>query len=272
MADFSLLGSSESKMETFGQTASSIGTEIAPSGTANTKGAWVEMITSTSFNYESITVYARKRDATNHILDVGIGSVGNEEVVASNIPFNAHRATEISTRHIDLPLSIPAGTRVSFRCQSSAGDASTELNCMISGYSGSFISTQGISKVVDYGVSTSTSLATTVTSGTADTKGSFIELEAATSEDLKSFIVSVGCAGAAPASNLSTRIDIAIGGSGSEVVIASDLWTYNNSSGPQITDAYFYVPIQIPKGSRITSRIMANISSSVRSIGILGAV
>ncbi len=274
MADWSIQGGSETKMEAFGQQTGTLGTEIPPSATPHVKGSWVELSASTSFGYESLSFVIRKRDATDHLFDIGIGSIGNEVAIAPNIPVNFKHNGSIHSTRIDLPISIPAGTRISMRCQASTGDVNDELNVMGYGLATGFASTSGLSKAVTYGVSTATSQGTPVDAGaTINTKGSWTELTASTSEDLKKVIVSIGLNSNTTPTNAAFRLDIGVGAGGSEEVILGDLYWFTSSVSDALSEPYWLIEFQIPKNSRIAARLQStsnDVADRVLSVSIVG--
>lgn len=96
--------------------------------------------------------------------------------------------------------------------------------------------------------------------GSNNTKGSYSQLTAATSYAAGGALVIIGGANTSGGAYL---IDIAIGGSGSEQIILPDLYYHAQSDS---TYMYFYIPISIPKGSRIAAR--AACSSASRTVRV----
>lgn len=95
-----------------------------------------------------------------------------------------------------------------------------------------------------FGTTETNATATSVAgSGTPFTKGSFVQLAASTNRDWEAFYL----IGDSFGQNRVT-MDVAVGASGSEVVIANDLWT----TGPQ--SMTWYVPLRVPSGSRVSAR------------------
>lgn len=105
-----------------------------------------------------------------------------------------------------------------------------------------------------YGEDTSLSRGSVLTSGGADTKGSWVELTAS-SDELTGFIVT-----AAPNTNggsTSFMIDIGVGGAGSEVVIVENLYL-NSSQAAEEQEGEWVIPIQIAAGERIAARCQSS--------------
>ena len=106
------------------------------------------------------------------------------------------------------------------------------------------------------GVDTATSFGTTVTGGSANTKGSWVELDASTSITCEGIWVHVNRNNS---SNYQNLIDIGTGASSSEVVLIPDLMmSVGDSSSGGVS--YFF-PISIASGTRISARLQGNSGS-----------
>jgi hypothetical protein len=119
------------RVETCGaNTGTSLGTTIpGHTTTANTKGTWTPLITSTSFPYKWVCLGITHTNAlaalTSWIIDIGVGAGGSEVAVVSDIPASANSTADaISNGGVSFPLSIPAGSRISARCACSVTTAS----------------------------------------------------------------------------------------------------------------------------------------------------
>lgn len=117
--------------------ANSGGTAITPSATANTKGSWVELSASTTAPiHEILATYqlstGTQAAATLYMFDIGIGTAGNERVIASNIPFQTNTSENIVASYpwrLPYGFDIPTGSRLVARCQSDAASGEAiELN------------------------------------------------------------------------------------------------------------------------------------------------
>jgi len=85
---------------------------------AHTKGAWVELIASTSKKAIGIAAsFSCIENPYRYLADVGIGAAGSETVLIPNIYLNIVGITCVGTTMIFLPCSLPAGTRLSMRFQ-----------------------------------------------------------------------------------------------------------------------------------------------------------
>jgi len=112
---------------------SSRGTTVDPGATAGTKGTWTQLVASSGAEVDAISVtidaagdVGRTATATA-LLDIGIGSSGNEFVIVPNLFLRWTTTTDgpLFPGSALLPVSIPVGTRVAARAQctdATAGD------------------------------------------------------------------------------------------------------------------------------------------------------
>jgi hypothetical protein len=100
--------------------SSTTGTSISPSATANTKGSFAQLVASTAKDYSGLLVILNARGGTSlaiYAVDIAIGSSGNETVVVNNL---MAQSALVQFAPLFIPMEIPAGTRISARCQSTA--------------------------------------------------------------------------------------------------------------------------------------------------------
>jgi hypothetical protein len=108
---------------------------------------------------------------------------------------------------------------------------------------------------------TSVSEATLITAaGSNNTKGSYTQLIASTAHPAGGLLVILGGANTSGGAYL---VDIAIGAAASEQIILPDLYYHAQSDS---TYMYFYIPISVPKGSRLSARTAC--SSSGRTVRV----
>ena len=110
------------------------GAQVDPGATANTKGAWSEIVSSTSRTIRQIIIYVNlvnnpSATLSSMMMDIGIGAAGSEIPLLQNL-----RAIEYDG--IDglypavfgpYPVYIPEGTRLSARAQSTTTDSTDRL-------------------------------------------------------------------------------------------------------------------------------------------------
>lgn len=194
----------------------------------NTKTAYSQLIAATSYDASLVDIClslgAGAVAGFNAAFDLAIGSSGNEVPILSNILLENDydvAATGGNSAHILLPLTIPAGSRLSMRCQVSAAynGASTYVyinSCDL--YSTSFTGTQ-FGAIDTIGFQSGSTIGTSVTAGSsANVKGSYAQLIALTSYDYIGYFLAFDYQSTS-SSNSGFRTDIAVGSSGNEVVI-----------------------------------------------------
>ena len=135
-------GAPLSKAYTYGaETADSTGVAIDAGGSANTKGAWTELTASSSAPTRWMMVQIQHSTNgglaadTTYLLDIGIGAASSEVVLIPDLPVTIDSSgggVVFSNPWYSLPVDIPAGTRISARCQCSvttAGDRA--IDCAV---------------------------------------------------------------------------------------------------------------------------------------------
>jgi len=103
--------------------------------------------------------------------------------------------------------------------------------------------------------------------GSADTKGSYVELVASTPFDASGMLVAVG---PQPAANWGNEglIDIAVGAATEEVLIpnlveSGSFWSGSHNTGQ---GGYHYFPVAIPAGTRIAARWQSNVANAPTAV------
>jgi len=249
------------RYEGFGKVTSgaSNGTVVNASASANTKGAWTELIASTGFAYAGFQLFANT-DTNNEdfLIDIAIGAAASEKIVADNIFSGTYRAH--AAVMLQIPVGIPAGSRISARVQSNVGSAT----CVISGigYAVGFASPLigPHSRMISMGAATASTTGVDVNAGaTANTKGAWSELVASTSADFASLVVSMGSnKNGVPAIAL-FLFDIGVGAAGSEKVIVPNFCITTRYVAFETVSTIFQsaqgpFPCSVPAGSRLAMR------------------
>lgn len=116
----------------------------------------------------------------------------------------------------------------------------------------------------DLTISTGTAANVTVTNGAANTKGSWTQVVAATTDEWHGFYVQMTTTGVS-ATNTARLVDIGIGAAGSEVVVVADM-----SMGHYSVPHAVFIPLLIPKGVRVAVRSAGVIASDGKSVAIHG--
>jgi hypothetical protein len=186
---------------------------VAADATKDVKGAWTEIIASTTeatnFVYLSLGNTTSSGNNTGMLLDLAIGGSGSESVVIADIPCGFQAPD--GPIFFNFPFFIPAGSRVSVRC--AAYIASDTVNVQITtadlpGFVGSNL-------IETFGATATDSRGTNL-----PTSNTYVEFVASTSRQYRAIVV-VACGGG-PNPTISFNGEtsvytLGIGSSGSEV-------------------------------------------------------
>jgi hypothetical protein len=118
-------GSAPAKASAYGATASSLGTNIDPGGTADVDSAWTQLTAATDRAHNWIIVSGRFGDGSISIacyfrLSIGIGGSGSEQILIPELAFSAEPTADQSFGMVvGLPCYVPAGSRLSARVRCS---------------------------------------------------------------------------------------------------------------------------------------------------------
>ncbi len=118
-------------------TATSQGTTATASGTANTKGAWAEVVASAAADYFGF-LWSAQGNGSGALtsaacqFDIGIGAAGSEQVLVPDLCFQiVNDENVLCTRRgsmealIETP--VKAGTRIAVRMQASVGSVAADI-------------------------------------------------------------------------------------------------------------------------------------------------
>lgn len=158
---------------------------VAADATPHTKGAWVQLVASTSEACNVLAVTFSNQatgTATQGLIDIGVGASGSEQVVISNSVGGAG-STIANSLHTTywFPVSIPAGSRIAARHQNVIGSRISTINLGLL-----FISTNNKmpSSLDTYGADTSTSVGVTLTSN-----NTYYEMTSSTSQAYQAIVM-----------------------------------------------------------------------------------
>ena len=170
MSDFSILGGHTNKVETSTLGATTNGINLDPNASAHTKGAWFELVASTSFDWSHILLSLTDRSTTVSIIDIGVGSSGNEEVLLQDILIDfAGDSGRRDGQQVLLPIGIPEGTRISGRSQVGQG-AGFGPGTYIQGISGSLSESSPLTRTTAEGINLGTTRGTAIDPGATQQK------------------------------------------------------------------------------------------------------
>lgn len=251
--------------ETAGVTSgSSTGIAITAAGSANTKGSWVELTPATTRPATGLLVTIRRgHTATaDFLLDIGIGGSGSEIAIVPNL--KGDNGSNLLTRSAPLliPVSIPAGTRIAARCQSTSASAISRVQVTL--LYGSWLGQPTLGRVTDYGTATADSGGVSVDpGGSANTKGSWAQIVASTTNPIRALIIGIGNQANSSRTNADFLLDVAFGGSGSETVLVADQHLEASASDDIMSPTFIGpIPVNIPAGTRLAARGACSITDA----------
>ena len=112
-------------VDCYGLAGSSRGTTVDAGTSANTKGAYAEVVASATRKIEGLVVaFGNGNDATRAsgewLVDIAIGAAGSEQIIVPDlhISLSTAEAKIFPQTYPFLPIVIPAGTRIAARAQS----------------------------------------------------------------------------------------------------------------------------------------------------------
>lgn len=264
MADFPLWKGGN-QYESVGQNLSTgLGVEVLGSASPNVKGAWVELVAATSFDWSGFyltSFYTNGADRT-HLIDVGVGPAASEQVIVPNLPlvFFNFPGNQYSKW---FPFGIAKGSRVAVRLQCDV--ASARLHFCVMGYGGSPLDMNPSQRATNYGADESTSRGTLVTaSGTAHVKSAYTELAASTVHRIRQLYIGLGKDDPADSTsnNYASFWDIAVGSAGNEVpLIPNFCMPYDGTNRHAFDPLAGPFPVDIPIGTRLSARFQYGLST-----------
>jgi hypothetical protein len=251
-------------------TTISNGVLVNPSASANTKGAFTQLIASTAADACWMVVQVQNV-ISRYAVDIAVGAAASEVVIANNL-FSQSGGTTRNVSHYIFPCAIPAGTRVSARSQTQTASDSNHFWCGVALFDGSFTQIEGAAGVDALGFAAGSTGLTTVTSNaSANTKGTYSQLIASTAVDYMGLILALDNQNGSGVTSASYLIDIAVGAGGAEQVIVPNIVLnyaltatvfFPGSAGP------YFVPI--PAGTRVAVRCQDNVGGLLINLGTYG--
>lgn len=245
-------------------TGTSGGTIMNGAATAYTKSAWTQLTASTTTDVSWVLVEVETLTSGGQYfaVDLGVGASGFEVAIVNNLVFSAPGSFS-NVYH--LPLSIPAGTRVSARFSSSNGYDTLPINLL--GFQDTYPSASTGSAVDTYGFSATTNIGAAVDpGGTINTKGAYTQITASTTADICGIVINYDAQTTTTGTGTIPQwlVDVAIGASGSEVVVIPNKWMVSYAAGTAslYLAVSHYMPIPIPAATRIAVRAQCSVNAT----------
>jgi hypothetical protein len=255
--------------------SASNGTVVVSSASSTyTKGSWTQLIAATVYDasWIRVTICGEGQAGRQVAVDIGIGSSGSEVPIVNNLGMGSYGTNQVT---YFFPFSVPLGTRISARLSSSSTSDNAQA-IQIHLFADRYMSPGVVSAIDTYGFSNTTNLGTLVDpGGTANTKGAYSQITAATSNDCAGFMLMFDTQGIGSGVGnhvVDFLVDLAIGTSGSEHVVLPN-WlaiSYCYDSKNYFPNGVTpYIPMQIPAGTRIAARAQASTTLSPdRQLGL----
>lgn len=232
---------------------------------AHTKGSYVTLVPGTttdaaSWAYLNTGAIAASANDTSMIMDIAYGGAGSETIIVSDLMIGFRRSGGFL-----FPLHVPAGTTVRARL-ASIRFATTFQNVSIDLYGGepdAGLTVPG--KIATYGVTPASSSGVSITPNvTANVKGSYTELAAATTAPIHSVMVMAQGTSGTLTSFPVYNIDIAVGSAGSETPVIHDYPVETNPSEEVVPYGPAFLPLSlnIPAGVRLSARCSSTAASA----------
>jgi hypothetical protein len=245
---------------------------LTANASANTKGAWAQIISSLPFDVSGLIVFRAGHDtAADYLQDLAIGGAGSEQVIVENALISRTGNCWRYNSWQEIPIYIPSGTRIAARCQSSTGGAKVNVTLGLLPM-GSFGRAVMLAGCDTYGANTGDSGGTSLDpGGTIHTKGSWVQLSAGITRDCRAVSLSTGAQRNTARTNTNWLIDLGVGGAGSEQILIEDWLTTCHDTNDHITpEVSSIIPVSITAGTRIAARCQCAINdASDRLIDVL---
>lgn len=234
---------------------------------AHTKGAWTQIIASTSADasFLILNIGSVGATATNTatLLDIATGASGSETAIASNIAIGAARASTggpIAGSFVGFPCKIPSGTRLSCRIQSVVTGGKTAVVGTTLVNAGDYANAPTTVDVL--GTSTATSQGTSF----SGSSGSWTEVVSSTSQAYRA-VAMLGSAHDSDTASITVTLGVGVGASGSEVEFGSTFIRYDNNETCGLYEPWLYLfGRNIPAGSRLA--VKHNIAANPAKYGV----
>lgn len=261
MATFPLIEAAQRCENAGAVTSTSRGTALTANASANTKAtSYTQLIASTAFDATGILVmFDDCAAAADFLVDIAVGASSSEQVILSNLLVSAGTGSIVYGGHYFFPINIPAGSRISARCQCTTGGSAVRCSALL--FSGGLLAPETLGIVTSYGPNTADSGAVSIDpGGTINTKpATYTEITSSTTYPIRFLTFSIGSQVNGTRSSQSWLMDIAIGASSSEVIILPNI-LLNCSTSPDIVvpQTINLIPVNIPAGTRLSARAQSD--------------
>lgn len=236
-----------------GLSGSAYATTVTANASAHTKGAYAQILASTSADASRLWAGLLAGGAANvaFLVDVATGAAASEVVLLADLPIQSGQDGMCTPSRVYAEVDIASGTRIAMRCQCTAAGSQTLFAWIMQ----QDRALQSLATPVTYGANTGTSLGVPIDAGgTADTKGAYAEITATTSAEHAAWSAVIGLNNNAIPTLANFAIDIATGAVASEVIVFPDLIVRTSPITDLVTPGEFWMPLTIASGTRLSAR------------------
>jgi hypothetical protein len=236
---------------------------VNASSTIHTKGAWVELIASTTatsdFLYMQITNQASNTD-TSSLVDIGIGASGSETVLVADVGAGYAAVSGAVYAPYVLPVRISSGTRIAARSQSIISSRAVSV-AVTTGTLG----IQSPTSIDTLGAVTASSRGTNL-----PTSNTYVQIVASTSRAYQAILMMPAAGGATAIASEDSTYTLGIGAAGAETTVTSVTGRTNSAEivGIAITELPPLYVGDIPAGSRLA--VKQSVGRTYRDVILYG--
>jgi hypothetical protein len=238
---------------------SNAGETISANASANTKGVYNEIIASLAADSYPILNIRSAGSLADYLFDIAIGANGAEVNIVENLLLSNTGANMSTVKSIMLPILIPAGSRVTMRCQSSVGgEAADVMVYFVGAHPGTH------TRCTSYGVVTADSGGTSIDPGaTINTKPGWTEIVASTTNVIDSLLVVIGNDKNSVRTVTTWLLDIGTGAAGLEVTKIANIFLSAHSTDDWVSPhCILFTNLNIPAGTRIAAQAQCAIADA----------
>lgn len=222
---------------------------VTGGGGANSKGSWVTVFAALARPISGLLITGQDQPNQYQIMDIGIGSAGNEIAVFPNMNISNSLSGTHGDFSIWVPLAVRAGERISMRSQGSGGSGFVTVKAIA--LTDAFAGVQSPQRWVDWGTDLSGSRGTQLTAaGGSNVKAAWTQIVASTPFTTRWLMIAFQ----GVRSPVDYAIDIGVGASSAEVVLFPNLHYTIECLGQNVGP----FPYTIPAGTRLSARHQDN--------------
>jgi len=240
--------------------------DLFTSGAVDTKGAYEQLIASSSALAIGIYLIIDYGTANSMLVDIATGGAGAETDVIANILLGGgNDGNTRAPNTYSFPINIAASSRVAIRSQSSGATQAARAKGWLLGQSTN--KWQDMTRATTYGANTADSGGVAVNTGAvANTKGVYSEITASTTNVIDWVVVQFSCGDNTVPADATFMVDIATGAAASESVVIPNIWVRTGAISHAKPISVGPLPVSISSGTRLAARAQSNITDATDRI------